>query len=159
MRKGGGRIPFVPSPMDVVEKMLSLADPRSDELLIDLGSGDGRIIITGAERYRCNAIGVELNRRLVEESVRRILRKSLDKKVKIIHGDLYEADFSGANVITLYLLPSTLKALKPKLLSLKRGSRIICHDFPIPGLTPSEVARIKSLETGKIHSVYLYEIK
>lgn len=158
MRKGGGKIPFVPSPRDVVEKMLSLADPRPDELLIDLGSGDGRIVLRGAENYRCRALGVELNAKLVEESLRKVLRKSLDDRVRIIHGDLYRFDFSNADVITLYLLPSTLKALKPKLLSLKRGARIVCHDFPIPGLQPSEILKLKSLETGKLHKIYLYEI-
>lgn len=158
MRRGGGKIPFVPSPRDVVEKMLSLADPRPDELLVDLGSGDGRIVLRGAEGYRCKALGVELNTRLVEESLRKALRKSLEDKVKIVHGDLYRFDFSDADVITLYLLPSTLKTLKPRLLSLKRGARIVCHDFPIPGLQPSEVLKLRSLETGKIHKIYLYEI-
>ena len=65
MKRGGGRIPFVPSPMDVVEKMLSLADPKPDELLVDLGSGDGRIVISAAERYRCRALGVEMDEKLV----------------------------------------------------------------------------------------------
>lgn len=158
MRKGGGRIPFVPSPMDVVEKMLSLADPRPDELLVDLGSGDGRIVLRGAENYRCRALGVELNARLVEESVRKALRRSLDERVSIVRGDLYSFDFSNADVVALYLLPSTLKTLKPKLLSLRRGARIVCHDFPIPGLQPSEVVELKSLETGRVHRIYLYEI-
>lgn len=159
MRKGGGKIPFVPSPMDVVEKMLSLADPRPDELLVDLGSGDGRIILRGAESYGCKALGVELNPRLVEESLRKVLRKSLDDRVRVIRGDLYKFDFSNADVVAVYLLPSTLKALKPKLLSLKRGSRIVCHDFPIPGLQPSEVLKLRSLEAGKIHKIYLYEVR
>ena len=158
MRKGGGKIPFVPSPMDVVEKMLSLADPRPDELLVDLGSGDGRVVLKGAESCRCKAIGVELDSNLVEESLRNVLRKSLDDKVRIIRGDLYRFDFSNADVVALYLLPSTLKALKPKLLSLRKGSRIICHDFPIPDLQPSEVLKVKSLKTGKVHKIYLYEM-
>ena len=157
-RRGGGKIPFVPSPHDVVERMLALADPRPDELLIDLGSGDGRIIITAAEKYRCKTLGVELDEKLIEESIRKVLRKSLTDRVKIVRDDLHKYDFSKANIITLYLLPKTLKLLKPKLLSLERGSRIICHDFPIPDLAPDEVITLRSSETGRLHRIYLYEI-
>lgn len=159
MRKGGGRIPFVPSPLDVVEKMLSLADPKPDELLVDLGSGDGRIVVAGAEKYRCKALGVELDERLFRRSMSIISGRMLEDRARIIHGDLYSFDFSDAEVVTLYLLPETLRALKPKLLSLRRGSRIVCHDFPIPGMRPDEVAVVRSLRDGRIHRLYLYEIR
>jgi len=159
MKRGGGRIPFVPSPMDVVEKMLSLADPKPDELLVDLGSGDGRIVISAAERYRCRALGVEMDEKLVEESLRKALRRNLLDRVRIVRGDLHAYELADANVVALYLLPKTLKALKPRLLSLPRGSRIVCHDFPIPGVAPDEVARIRSLRDGRIHRIYLYEIR
>ncbi|MCF3653652.1 MAG: class I SAM-dependent methyltransferase [Aigarchaeota archaeon] len=158
MRKGGGRIPFVPSPIDIVRKMLSLADPRPDELLIDLGSGDGRIIVAAAEDYRCRAIGVELDKELYERSMNIIHGRLLSDRARIIRGNLYEFNLSGADVITLYLLPETLKTLKPRLLSLKRGSRIVCHDFPIPGLEPSEIITTRSFFTGRPHKIYLYEI-
>jgi hypothetical protein len=158
MRKGGGRIPFVPSPFDVVRRMLSLADPKPDELLIDLGSGDGRIIVAAAEDYRCRAIGVELDKELYARSMNIIRGRLLSNRARIIRGNLYEFNLSGADVITLYLLPETLRGLKPKLLSLKRGSRIVCHDFPIPGLKPSEIAIVRSLFTGRLHKIYLYEI-
>ena len=157
MKKGEGRIPFVPSPRDVVEKMLSIADPMPDELLVDLGSGDGRIIISAAKNYRCSALGVERNPVLVEESVNKILRSSL-KKARIVHGDLFKYDFSDADVVTLYLLPRPLELLKPKLLSLKKGARIVCHDFPIPRLDPKEVYLVKSHRTGRTHKIYLYEL-
>jgi predicted RNA methylase len=151
-------IPFVPSPLDIVRKMLSLADPRPDELLIDLGSGDGRIIVAAAEDYRCRAIGVELDRELYARSVNIIRGRLLGDRARIIRGNFYDFDFSGADVITLYLLPDTMRVLKPRLLSLKRGSRIVCHDFPIPGLKPSEIVATRSLLTGRLHKVYLYEI-
>ena len=159
MRRGGGRIPFVLSPMDVVEKMLSLADPKPDELLVDLGSGDGRIVISAAERYRCRALVVEIDEKLVEESLRKALRRNLLDRVRIVRGDLHAYELADANVVALYLLPNTLKALKPRILSLPRGSRIVCHDFPIPGVAPDEVAGVRSLRDGRIHRIYLYEIR
>jgi len=159
MRRGGDKIPFVPSPHDVVEKMLSLADPRPDELLVDLGSCDGRIVISAAERYRCKALGVEIDKKLIEESLRKALRRNLLDRVRIVRGDLHTYDLADANVVTLYLLPKTLRVLKPRLLSLPRGSRIVCHDFPIPDHTPDEVVSIRSLRDGRIHRIYLYEIR
>lgn len=158
MKRGEGRVPFVPSPLDVVKKMLDIADPRSDELIVDLGSGDGRIVVAAAENYRCNAIGVELDEKLFKKSMSIVRAKLLDNKARIIHGNLYEFDFSRADIVTLYLLPETLKSLKPKLLSLKRGSRIICHDFPIPSLKPSDITIMRSSFTQKLHKIYLYEI-
>jgi len=157
MRRGGDRIPFAPSPHDVVEKMLSIADPRPDEVLIDLGAGDGRIVISAAERYRCKGLGVEIDRALLEAARDRIRRRSL-WRADVIHGDLFQYDFSGADVVTLYLLPSSLERLRPKLLALRRGARIVCHDFPIPGVRPSEVVITKSFFTGRVHKIYLYEV-
>jgi len=158
MKRGRERIPFVPSPHDVVEKMLSLADPRPDELLIDLGSGDGRIVLSAAEKYRCSALGVEIDKELVEKAQEKIRRKSLTN-AQIIRRNLFDFDISKADVVALYLLPSTLEILKPKLLSLKKGARIICHDFAIPGVEPSDVVAMKSFFTNRIHKIYLYEIE
>ncbi|MCD6536114.1 MAG: methyltransferase domain-containing protein [Thaumarchaeota archaeon] len=157
MRASGGRIPFVPSPHDVVRRMLSLADPRPDELLIDLGSGDGRIVIAASRDYRCRSIGVEIDRELIDHSRRRISRLGLHN-ARIIEADLHRYDFTNANVLTLYLLPKTLEVLKPKILKLRRGSRVICHDFRIPGLEPDEVYVLKSGITGRTHTIYYYEI-
>lgn len=154
MRK---KIPFVPSPHDIVEKMLSIADPKPDELLVDLGSGDGRIVISAARDYGCKALGVEIDDILIDHSIRKIKRLGI-RDAEIIKADLYRFNPSNADIVTLYLLPDTLKALKPKLLSLKRGARIICHDYKIPGLEPKEVYIIKSKMTGRNHLIYLYEI-
>jgi len=151
------KIPFVPSPHDVVEKMLSIADPKPDELLIDLGSGDGRIVISAAKDYRCRSLGVEIEDTLIDHSMRRVQRLGL-KNVKIVKADLYRFDPSNADIVTLYLLPETLRALKPKLLNLKRGARIICHDYKMPGLEPDEIYVVKSRTTGRNHLIYLYEI-
>ena len=149
------RVPFVPSPRDVVDKMLSLADPRPDELLVDLGSGDGRIVIAAARDYGCRALGVEINRELVGYSRERIRRLGL-RRARVVEGDLFRFDFSDADVVVLYLLPSVMEALRPRLLRLKRGARIVSHDYAVPGLEPDEVCVVRSQATGRRHVIYLY---
>jgi len=151
------KIPFVPSPHNVVEKMLSVADPKPDELLIDLGSGDGRIVISAARDYGCRSLGVEIDDVLIDYSRRRIERLGLEN-AEIVKADLHRFDLSNADVVTLYLLPETLKVLKPKLLNLKRGARIISHDYGIPGLKPDEVYIVRAGKPERSHLIYLYEI-
>ncbi|MCF8884765.1 MAG: class I SAM-dependent methyltransferase [Nitrososphaerota archaeon] len=150
--------PFVPSPLDVVSKMLSIVDPKKDEILVDLGAGDGRILFSAARDYGCRAIGVEINPRLIEFIQRKISSTGL-KNIKILRKNFYTYDFSEADIVTLYLLPENLRELKPRLLSLKRGSRIVSHDYRIPGIRPDEVYLVKSMEDGRYHKIYLYIVK
>jgi len=160
MGRGRGlrkKIPFVPSPHNVVEKMLSIADPKPDELLIDLGSGDGRIVISAARDYGCRSLGVEIDDVLIDYSRKRIERLGL-KNAEIVKADLHQFDLSNADIVTLYLLPETLKILKPKLLNLKRGARIISHDYGIPGLKPDEIYIVRAGKPERNHLIYLYEI-
>lgn len=157
MKASEGRIPFVPSPHDVVQRMLSIADPRPDELLIDLGSGDGRIVIAASRDYRCRSIGVEIDKTLIDYSMRKISKLGLHN-ARIINADLHDFDFTKADVLTLYLLPRTLEILKPKILKLKKGSKVICHDFGILGMKPREVHILKSKITGRVHRIYYYEV-
>lgn len=154
---GKGKIPFVPSPHDIVQRMLSLANPRPDELLVDLGSGDGRIVIAASRDYRCRSVGVEMDEKLIDYSRRKISRLGLNN-AHIVNADLHEFDFTNADVITLYLLPKTLEVLRPKILRLKRGSRVVCHDFKIPGMESDEVYMLKSGITSRLHTIYYYEI-
>lgn len=151
------KIPFVPSPHHVVERMLSIVDPRSDELLIDLGSGDGRIIIAASRDYRCKSIGVEINDALLGYSRSKIFRMGLHN-AQVIKADLYTFDFRNADVLTLYLLPNTLELLKPKIFQLKKGSRIISHDFKIPGMEPKETYIVNRDTFSRSHKLYYYEI-
>lgn len=150
--------PFVPTPLDVVGRMLSIADLKRDELLVDLGAGDGRIIFSAVRDYGCRAIGIEINPRLVEIIQRKISFSGL-KNIKILRKNFYTYDFSDADVVTLYLLPENLRELKPRLLSLKKGSRIVSHDYRIPEITPDEVYLVKSTEDGRYHKIYLYVVK
>ncbi|MCL7401363.1 MAG: SAM-dependent methyltransferase [Thaumarchaeota archaeon] len=159
MRREGRRLlPFVPSPRDVVEKMLSIADPKPDELLVDLGSGDGRIILSAAKDYRCWALGIEKNENLVELTRKKIASMGLDKAT-VLRGDLYSYDFSEADVLTLYLLPEVLEILVPKFKKMKKGARIVSHDYMIPGLSPSEIYELRSMETSRPHRIYVYLVK
>lgn len=157
-REGRELIPFVPSPKDVVEKMLDIASPAPDELLIDLGSGDGRIILSASRNYKCWSIGIEKNPKLVELTWRKAVGMGLDRAA-VLRRDLYDYDFTNADVITLYLLPDVLRKLYPKFVKMKKDARIVSHDYRIPGLTPTETYEVKSMETGKQHKIYLYIIK
>ncbi len=157
MREGRKRIPFVPSPHEVVDKMLSIADPRPDETLVDLGSGDGRIVIAASRDYGAKAIGVEIDKDLISRSRSRISKLGL-RNAEIVEADLHRFDFTNADVVTLYLLPRTLSMLKPKILKLKRGARVVSHDFRIPGLEPDERYVVSLGPSRRKHVIYLYEI-
>ena len=156
MEGRGKRVPFAPTPHDVVEHILAIADPRQDEVLYDLGSGDGRIVVKAAEEHKCRAVGVEIDPTLYELSKGKIGR--LGVKAEILHGDFYRVDFGDADVVVLYLLPDALRRLRPRLLNLRRGARIICHDFPLPGVKPREVHRVYSHESRRKHVIYLYKL-
>ena len=152
-------IPFLPTPVNVVERMLEISDPKPGELLIDLGSGDGRIPLIAAKKYDCMAVGIEINPKLVEISRRKVFREQrLAKKVQIVHGNLFTADLSNAGIITMYLTPTAISLLKPKLeRELKDGTRVVCHDYPIPGWRPILTEEIKS-HGAHVHKIYLYKV-
>lgn len=130
-------IPYVPTPQAVVDAMLKLANVRADDLLIDLGSGDGRIVIAAAKQFGVRAIGVELDHALVLESRAAAEREHVSEKVEFIEGDLFRQDLSKASVVTLFLLPSVNLRLRPKLLKeLAPGSRIVSHRFDMGNWQP-----------------------
>jgi outer membrane protein assembly factor BamB len=147
---------FVPTPQDVIEKMLAAAHVGKDDVLYDLGSGDGRILIAAAKKYQCKAIGVEIDRDLVTLSRKRVEEAKLEKLVTIRQADLFAADFSDATVVTVYLLPDLLKRLMPKFEKLKPGTRIVSHQFQLPDLPPEKTILVESAETGAKHTVYLW---
>ena len=149
---------FVPTPADVVAKMLELAAVTKDDVVYDLGSGDGRIVIAAAKAHGCRAVGVELDKELVATSRDRAKEAGVEKLVTFEHDDLFAADFSGASVVALYVLPRMSQQLLPKLDKLKTGSRIVCHCFPIPGIKPDKVVKVTSDEDDVERPVYLYTI-
>jgi len=149
--------PFVPSPMEVVDRMLLLARVTPDDVVYDLGSGDGRIPIRAAQLFGAKAVGVELDRGLAEESRKNVSELKLEEKVTIIQGDLLQTDLSPATVITLYLLVSANEMLRPILeKTLKPGTRVVAHDMRVPGW---EAYREEAVQMGNgTHFVYLYRI-
>jgi len=124
-----GETPYVNSPMEVVDRMLRLAEPTPGELLIDLGSGDGRIVIEAAKRYGTRGLGVDLDPRLVALARDNARKAGVEALAKFEERDLYETDLSGADVVTAYLLPEVNLKLMPKLLKLRPGTRIVTHDY------------------------------
>jgi protein-L-isoaspartate O-methyltransferase len=149
---------FVPTPMDVVKKMLEVAAVKKSDVVYDLGSGDGRIVITAAKAFGCRAVGVELDEDLVKASRAQAKEAGIETQVLFQHADLFEADFADADVVALYLLPEMNKRLIPKLDRLRPGARVVAHYFPIPGVTPANVVKMTSQEDDVERSLYLYTI-
>jgi len=146
--------PYVTSPQGVVDRMLELADIRPGDTLYDLGSGDGRVLITAVQRFHAKAVGVELSEKLVQRTNDRIRRLGLQNFASVIHGDLMDVDLSPADVVTLYLMTDSNEKLRPNLERyLKPGARVVSHDYPVPGWQAKHVE--KSLDTDK-HVIYLY---
>jgi len=148
--------PFIPTPHRVVEKMLELAEVGPDDTVYDLGSGDGRIVIAAARKFGARAVGVEINGRLCEQSTEAVAKLGLQKSARIIHGDMFEADFAPATVVTLYQLTVVNKRLRPLLeRKLRRGARVVACDFEIPGWTPKKVVEVTS-DAGTAYTLFLY---
>ena len=132
-----GDVPYVPTPQSVVEAMLELAEVGPNDVVYDLGSGDGRIVITAAKKYGCRAVGIEINPRRVEEAWENARKAGVEDRVKFILGDMFKADIHEATVVTLYLLSSVNEKLKPKLFKeLKPGTRVVSHRFTMPDWEP-----------------------
>ncbi|HEY3826985.1 MAG TPA: methyltransferase domain-containing protein [Bryobacteraceae bacterium] len=149
--------PYYPTPETIVERMLDLAGLKANEKMFDLGSGDGRIVIMAAQRYHAAAVGVELDTDLVQTSSEKIRKLELQKTARIIYGDILKQDYSSADVITVYLLPESNLKLRPILdASLKKGTRIVAHDFPIGGWTPVKTVTIADDGEGRSHTLFLY---
>lgn len=130
-------VPFVESPEPVVNKMLELANVTEEDVVYDLGSGDGRIVISAAQKYRARGVGVEIKPRLVKRARQNAEATGVSNRVAFRQGDLFEADISDATVVTLYLLPSVNTKLRPKLFrELEPGTRVVSHDFDMDEWTP-----------------------
>ncbi|MDX2268377.1 MAG: methyltransferase domain-containing protein [Bryobacter sp.] len=148
--------PYYPTPQFVVEKMLALGELKKGETLFDLGSGDGRFVITAAQKFGARAFGVELDPQLVQQSRQRIARLRLEPQAQIIEGDLFLQDYSKGDLLTVYLLPSTNAKLAPVLdKQLKKGSRVVCHDFEFLEWNPEKTIQLEDQE-GRSHTLFLY---
>jgi hypothetical protein len=154
--------PFVPSPQSVVADMLRFADVTDKDFLIDLGSGDGRIVRTAAKVFGARGFGVEIKEDLVRKANEDAHKEGLGDRVKFIKQDLFKTDMSQATVITMYLLPDTVVLLKDKFLNeLRPGTRIVSHDYPLTGWIPEKYVQMdledKIMITGVTTTlIYLY---
>ena len=129
---------FVPTPQEVVDAMLQMANLTSKDVVYDLGSGDGRIPITAAQKYGARGIGIDINPERIKEANDNLAKANVGDKVRFLNQDLFETDLSEATVITLYLLPSLNVKLMPKLKQLKPGTRIVSHSFDMGSTWPAE---------------------
>jgi protein-L-isoaspartate O-methyltransferase len=149
--------PYYPTPETIVERMLELGQLKSGEKMFDLGSGDGRIVIMAARKYHADSTGVELDPDLVQSSTAKIRQLGLQKSAHIIHGDILKQNYASANLVTVYLLPESNIKVRPVLdATLKKGTRIVAHDFVIGGWTPVQTITIPDDGEGRSHMLYLY---
>jgi protein-L-isoaspartate O-methyltransferase len=149
--------PYYPTPEIVVDRMLQLGGLKAGEKMFDLGSGDGRFIIAAARKYKADATGVELDDSLYKQSMDRIKNLGLSATARIIHGDLLKQDYSSADLVTVYLLPVGNGLVTPILeKQLKKGARIVAHDFEFSAWTPEKIQDIDDDGEGRAHRLYLY---
>jgi protein-L-isoaspartate O-methyltransferase len=149
--------PYYPTPETIVEKMLRFGEVKPGEKVYDLGSGDGRIVIMAAKKFKANAVGVEFDDGLWKQSSERIAKLGLTANARIIHGDLLLQDYSDADLLTVYLLPMSNDKVTPILeKQLKKGTRIVAHDFEFSAWKPEKIQDIDDDGDGRSHRLFLY---
>jgi SAM-dependent methyltransferase len=153
-------VPYVPTPQVVVDRMLEIGKVGPQDYLIDLGSGDGRIVVTAAQRHGAHGFGVDLNPTRIAEANTNARKAGVADKVNFHQRDLFETDLSRATVITMYLLPRVNLALRPKLLDLKPGTRIVSHDFSMDDWKPEHHEEVEAKDkyggSGGRSDIYLW---
>ena len=140
--QAGKDVIWVPTPEELVERMLRMAQTTPNDFVIDLGSGDGRIAIAAAKKFNARSMGIEYNPDMVEVSNRNAAKEGVAGKARFVKADIFESDFSQATVITMYLLPGLNLKLRPKLLDMKPGTRIVSHQFNMDEWQPDEISNI-----------------
>lgn len=151
--------PYVTSPQRAVDKMLEMANLKPGDTLYDLGCGDGRILITAAEKYHVNAVGIEISDRLARTAEDNVKSLGLENQIKVVHGDFMKTDLSAANVVTLYLMTAANESLRPNLERyLKKDARVVSYDYPIPGWKAIDQQQTDPSRLGNRHTIYLYQI-
>jgi SAM-dependent methyltransferase len=154
-----GEVPYVPTPPEVVDRMLEMAQVKSGDVIYDLGSGDGRIIIQAAKRYGVKGVGIEIDADLVQKARDNAFKEKVEDLVEFRMQDALTVDVSPATVVTLYMLPEFNAKLRPIFdKELKPGSRVVSHDFVIQGWVPDKVERIKG-DFLHDHTIMLFEVR
>lgn len=134
-------VPYVPTAPHIVDQMLRLAKPGRDDVLVDLGCGDGRILVTAAERFGTRGFGVDLNPARIKEARENAAKAKVADRIEFIEGDLFKTDFRKATILTLYLLPQVNLRLRPLILDMKPGTRVVSHDFNMEDWVPDVAER------------------
>jgi cyclopropane fatty-acyl-phospholipid synthase-like methyltransferase len=157
------KIPFVPSPMSIVDRMLEIAEVKGNDVVYDLGSGDGRIIIQAAKKYGARGVGIDIDPKLVELARTKAAEEGVSHLVEFRVMDALEADLSEATVVTLYMFHWFNNQMRPKLQSLNYGSRIVAHDFEIQDWPPTKVEHIPEKpndpENTQPRTIFLWRIE
>ncbi|MGH8697083.1 MAG: class I SAM-dependent methyltransferase [Burkholderiales bacterium] len=140
--QAGKDVIWVPTPDDLVERMLRMAQTTSKDYVVDLGSGDGRTVIAAARKFGARSLGIEYNAEMVDLSTRNAVREGVTANAKFIRGDIFETDFTQATVVTMYLLPGLNLKLRPKILDMKPGTRVVSHQFNMDDWHPDETTSL-----------------
>jgi tRNA G37 N-methylase Trm5 len=136
-------VPYVPTPQEVVDEMLKLAKVTKNDVIYDLGSGDGRIVITAAQKYGARGVGIDIDADRIKEANENAKKAGVADRVKFIQQDIFQSDFKEATVVTLYLLPAINLKLRPKLWKeLKPGTRVVSHAFDMGDWKPEKVVEV-----------------
>ena len=155
-KKANLDVQYVPTPDTVVAAMLKLAAVREGDTVYDLGSGDGRIVLAAARDRGARAVGIEIDPALVEQSQKAIVAAGLTNRASVRRGDIFKQDLTPATVITLFLQPHLNAQLRPQLEKCRRGTRIVSHQFSMPGAMPVKTVIFNSPETAMEHPLYLW---
>jgi len=148
--------PYIPSPQGIVERMLEIGRVKPGDMVYDLGSGDGRVIIMAAQKFGARDVGIEIQPDLCYKTEQKIKALGLEDRVRMVHGSALRADLRDADVVTMYFTTLSNEKLKPALEKMRPGARVVSNQFPIKGWRPSEAVIIK---TGNVErTIYLYEI-
>jgi SAM-dependent methyltransferase len=152
-------VPYVPTPQRVVDRMLELAQVKKGDVVYDLGSGDGRIVVTAAKKYGVHAIGFEIDPERIKESRENIRKAGVGHLVEIRQQDIRAVDLSRASVLTMYLLPQVNLMIRPNIWKqMKPGSRVVSHDFDMGDWKPLKVEHLKD-GSGWEHTLYLWRVE
>ena len=143
----GKDVIWVPTPDEVVERMLAMAQTRPEDYVVDLGAGDGKIAIAAAKKFGAKALGVEYNPEMARYAQRNALEAGVAGRAQIVQGDIFATDFSQATVVTMYLLPSLNMKLRPQILALRPGTRVVAHAFAMEDWEPDEISSIDGRHT------------
>ena len=148
---------YVPTPQEVIDRMLEMAKVKEGDVVYDLGCGDGRILVTAAKEFGVKGVGFDIDPKRVAEARENVRKNGLEHLITIKQQDIFTADFHEATVVTLFLLPNLNLRLRPKLAALKPGTRIVSHAFPMRGATPTRVEKVR-VPGGKEKLVYLWVV-